>query len=339
MVTIKEMAEIIGVSPTTVSNVIRGKTKEVSPKMVERVQKILKELNYIPNMTAVNLAKNNSHIIGFVMHLQSDVYDNALQDFFTGQLLGGMEKRIHERGYYIMIYISKHVEEITRFVSSWNVDGLVALGFNYKSAQILREVYKKPLVFVDGHFYDDVNSYTNVGLEDYQGAYEMTNYLIENGHKKIGFFSDNYMGVDHERYRGFVNAIKDAALPEEAGEKFIIENSRAGTQICMKNFMEQNSKISAMFFCSDNHAVNAMTYLMDHGIRIPEDISIVGYDDADVASIIRPKLTTVHQSTTRKAYEAIDKLLKLIENPDEKAENIILPVELRIRDSVRKLYA
>lgn len=335
LITIKEMAEIIGVSPTTVSNVIRGKTKEVSPQMIDKIQKTLKEFNYIPNMTAINLAKSNSNIIGFVMHSKAAVYDNALQDFFTGELLGGLEKRIHERGYYIMIYISRHVEEIAKFISSWNVDGLVALGFNYENAQVLREVYKKPLVFVDGYFYEDGNAYTNVGLEDYRGAYEMTKYLIENGHKQIAFFSDNYVGVDYERYQGFVHAIKDAGLPQQAGEKCMLKNGSEGVYICMKYFLEGHSKVSAMFFCSDYYAATAMTYLMDHGIRIPEDISVTGYDDAAVASIVRPKLTTVHQNTTHKAYAAIDKLLKLIENADENAENILMPVELRIRDSVR----
>ena len=337
MITIKEMAEIIGVSPTTVSNVIRGKTKEVSPQMVEKIQQKLKEFNYIPNMTAVNLAKSNSHIIGFVMYSAPIMYDNALQDFFTGELLGGLEKRIHERGYYIMIYISKNVEEITKFVSSWNVDGLVALGFAYDKAQVLKQVYKKPLVFVDGYFYDDGNNYTNVGLEDYRGAYEMTKYLIQNGHKQIGFFSDNYFGVDKERYRGFVEAIKDAGLPAETGKKFLFENGAEGIYAYMRQFIDQKSDISALFFCSDYFAVTAMTFLMDHGVQIPKDISVVGYDDAAIASIIRPKLTTVHQDTTQKAYAAIDKLLKLIENTEEKAENISMPVKLCIRDSVSNL--
>ncbi|WP_330389667.1 LacI family DNA-binding transcriptional regulator [Cellulosilyticum sp. I15G10I2] len=288
-------------------------------------------------MTAVNLAKNNSNIIGFVMNSNENIYDNAIQDFFTGELLGGLEKRIHGRGYYIMIYISKHVEEVTKFVSSWNVDGLVALGFSYENAQVLREVYKKPLIFIDGYFGDDGNAYTNVGIEDYRGAYEMTSHLIANGHKRIGFFSDNYIGGDYERYRGFVNAIRDAGLAPEAGEKFVLENGTAGLEPCMQHFVEGHSKISAMFFCADYYAVTAMNYLMDHGIRIPEDVSVAGYDDATVASIIRPKLTTVRQNTTHKAYAAIDKLLKLIENPDEKAENIVMPVELRIRDSVKNI--
>lgn len=337
LITIKEMAQIIGVSPTTVSNVIRGKTKEVSPQMVEKIQQKLKEFNYIPNMTAVNLAKSNSNIIGFVMNSKCLMYDNALQDFFTGELLGGLEKRIHERGYYIMIYISKHIEEITKFVSSWNIDGLVALGFNYDSAQTLRQVYKKPLVFVDGYFYNDGNDYTNVGLEDYLGAYEMTQYLIKMGHRRIGFFSDNYVGVDFQRYKGFLSAIRDAGLPEETGEKFIVENGLVSIHKQMEIFIKNKFDITALFFCTDYYAAAAMTYLMDHGVCIPEEISITGYDDALIASIIRPKLTTVYQNTTEKAYQTIDKLLKLIENPHEKAENIVMPVALRIRDSVKKI--
>lgn len=331
------MAKIVGVSPTTVSNVIRGKTKEVSPQMVEKIQKVLKEYNYIPNMTAVNLAKKNSNVIGFVMNAKTIIYDNVVQDFFTSELIGGLEVGIRKKGYYMMIYISENIDDIIKFVSSWNVDGLVGLGFNNENAQILREVYKKPLVFVDGYFFDDGNTYSNVGLEDYKGAYEMTNYLLSCGHRRIGFFSDNYIGVDYERYRGFQDAYKDAGLDPALGEKFLIEITYQGIQEAMDSFMKRIPEFTAVFFCSDNYAVGSMTYMIDHGIKVPDDISVAGFDDAVVASFVRPRLTTVHQSTTKKAEVAIEKLIRLIENPDEKDEKIILPVSLQIRDSVKKL--
>lgn len=330
---------MIGVSPTTVSNVIRGKTQEVSQQTIEKVQKVLKEVNYIPNMTAINLARNSSNVIGYVMNAKGIIQDNAVQDFFTGELIGALEMEIRKAGYYMMIYISDDVEEIIKFVSSWNVDGLIALGFNHDNAQKLREVYKKPLVFIDGHFYDDGNEYTNVGLEDYKGAYEMTRYLIECGHKRMGFFANNYIGINNERYRGFTDAIKHAGLPKEAGEKFTIEKSGQGIKRCLDGLMKRISDFSALFFISDNCAVVAMDYLMDNGIRIPEDISIVGYDDAAVASLVRPKLTTVHQNPTQKAHVAFEKLMKLMNHPNEKAENIILPISLCIRQSVKNLNA
>lgn len=318
LITIKELAKMIGVSPTTVSNVIRGKTNEVSQQTIEKVQKVLKEVNYIPNMTAINLAKNSSNVIGYVMNAKGIIQDNAVQDFFTGELIGALEMEIRKAGYYMMIYISDDIDEIIKFVSSWNVDGLIALGFNHDNAQKLREVYQKPLVFIDGHFYDDGNEYNNVGLEDYKGAYEMTNYLIECGHKRMGFLANNYIGINNERYRGFKEAIKNAGLPEEAGEKFFIEKSGEGIKRCMDELMKRISDFSALFFISDNCAVVAMDYLMDNGIRIPEDISVVGYDDAAVASLVRPKLTTVRQNPTQKARVAFAKLMKLINDPNEK---------------------
>ena len=135
LITIKELAKMIGVSPTTVSNVIRGKTNEVSQQTIEKVQKVLKEVNYIPNMTAINLAKNSSNVIGYVMNAKGIIQDNAVQDFFTGELIGALEMEIRKAGYYMMIYISDDIDEIIKFVSSWNVDGLIALGFNHDNAQ------------------------------------------------------------------------------------------------------------------------------------------------------------------------------------------------------------
>lgn len=339
MITIKEMAGIVGVSPTTVSNVIRGKTKEVSPELAEKIQKVVEEYNYVPNRSAINLAKNNSNVIGFVMSTNSVLYNNIVQDFFTGELIGALEIGVRKCGYFLMIYSSDDMEEIRSFVSSWNIDGIVALGFSYESAQILKNIYKKPLVFIDGYFLNDQHQYSNVGIEDYQGAFEMTQYLIREGHRKIAFFSDNYIGGDYARYMGFLDAIKAAGLSSECGYKYKIEKRLDGIKKGVEDVIREHPKVSALFFCSDNYAVSAMGILSDLGLKIPGDISVAGYDDAIVASFIRPKLTTVKQSTGEKAEIAVEKLVAMIENKTEKPEKITLPVTLQIRDSVKKIEA
>ena len=333
------MAGIIGVSPTTVSNVIRGKSKEVSPELAEKIRKVVEEYNYVPNRSAINLAKNNSNVIGFVMSTKSVLYDNIVQDFFTGELIGALEIGVRKQGYFLMIYSSDDMEEIRNFVSSWNIDGIVALGFNNESAQVLRRIYKKPLVFIDGYFLNDDFQYTNVGIEDYQGAYAMTKYLIHEGHQNIAFFSDNYIGGDEARYRGCVDAAKDEDLPVEYVHKYWIEKKLEGIKKEVEKVIREKSAITALFFCSDNYAVSAMGVLSDLGCKVPEDISVVGYDDAIVASFVRPKLTTVKQSTGEKAEIAVEKLIAMIKNASEKPEKIVLPVTLQIRDSVKKIKA
>ena len=102
---LKEMAEMLGISTTTVSNVINGKTSEVSQKTAEKVQKLLDEYDYVPNMNAKNLAQNHSRLIGIVLKRRKDKYENIFTDPFHGELLGALESAIREQGYYMMIYI------------------------------------------------------------------------------------------------------------------------------------------------------------------------------------------------------------------------------------------
>ena len=132
MVTIKEIANRLGVSTTTVSNVIHGKTSEVSPATIELVQKMLKECGYVPNMGARNLAQNQSRIIGIVMKERKGRYTNLLSDPFYGELVGAVEKVIRSKGYYLMMNISDNMEDIIAGAASWNVDGVIMVSLDYE---------------------------------------------------------------------------------------------------------------------------------------------------------------------------------------------------------------
>ena len=105
MITIKEIAQNLNMSTTTVSNVIHGKTKEVSKETIEKVQQYLEEVHYVPNMTARNLAQNQSKIIGIVLKTSQDRYAHILCDPFVAEMMGGIEKAVREAGYYMMLYI------------------------------------------------------------------------------------------------------------------------------------------------------------------------------------------------------------------------------------------
>ena len=128
MITIKEIASRLGLSTTTVSNVIHGKTKEVSAETIARVQKFLEEVEYVPNINARNLAQGQSKIIGVVLKtLDFRLWysDNILSDPFVAEMIGGIERAVREAGYYMMLYISDDIAEIIQHISIWNVDGLI----------------------------------------------------------------------------------------------------------------------------------------------------------------------------------------------------------------------
>lgn len=338
MITIKDIAELAGVSPTTVSNVLHGRAEKMSSETLDKVKRVIKEQNYVSNMAGRLLANYGSRIIGVIMTYERRNDINAIQNPFYSEIVGALEKNIRKEGYYMMLYTSGGAEESIQMALSWNVEGLVILGCPPQDCRKLREQLNKPVVFVDTYFEDDAESYDNVGLQDYEGGYSMTEYLIGKGHRRIAFLADEEhpVGVDSERLRGYRDALHDAGI--EAAERDYIplpfkleERDRLIRSLCALRIREY----TALFFASDFYAIDAVNVLVSEGISVPGDISVVGFDDNVFAVECRPKLTTVRQNISEKAYHAVRKVMDLIAGVPAEKRNIKLPVELVIRDSVR----
>ncbi|MEA5059223.1 MAG: LacI family DNA-binding transcriptional regulator [Candidatus Pelethousia sp.] len=329
MITIKELADKLGVSTTTISNVIHGKTGEVSQATIEMVQRAVREYNYIPNMSARALAQKSSKIIGVVLKFNPEKELNALQDPFAGELMGALEASIREAGYYMMQYVAPNVGDIVRLMKTWNVEGLILSGFHAQDYKQIRAQTPKPMVFVDCYFGDVGIPYSNIGLEDQTGGRIMTEYLISLGHKRIAFLSDNQIGNDWMRWLGYCEAMEAANLPYSEEKTYIM--LRPGWTAYNKSLapaLEPRDRFSALFFASDYYAMRGFDYLYDHGFRIPEDISIAGFDDNILSQNLRPRLTTIHQNPTQKARLAFDMLMRLIAKEDVEGSIIRLPVSL-----------
>ena len=209
MITIKDMAEIAGVSPTTVANVLHGRTKKMSKETLKKVQDVIDRSNYVSNMGARVLANYGSRIIGVIMNYDRRAENNALSDPFYGTIVGALEKEIREHGYYMMLYMAGSIEETVRLASSWNIEGLVALGCRPDEARKIRQQMELPVVLIDSYFEDGVEDCYNVGLDDFGGGYRMTSYLIRQGHRHIAFLADEKepVGVDRERLKGYQKAL------------------------------------------------------------------------------------------------------------------------------------
>ena len=316
MITIKEIASKLGLSTTTVSNVIHGKTKEVSADTIERVQKFLEEVEYVPNINARNLAQGQSKIIGVVLKsLEFRLWhsDNILSDPFVSEMIGGIEKAVREAGYYMMLYISDDIAEIIQHISIWNVDGLILFCMMDDDANRVAAKYHKPMVCIDTYSTEKSDDFINVGLDDEQGAYEAVRYLIDSGHTKIGFLTDNRVGVDRARFWGFRRALKEAGI--------------------------EYSDRSLIFCCSDIYAVLMMAALKDRGFRIPEDISIIGFDDNLYSRICTPRLTTVHQDAAEKGRVAAGILIDQIRGKAPASKEVRLHTHLEIRETVKIIPA
>ncbi len=335
MITIKEIAQKLNMSTTTVSNVIHGKEGEVSEEKRKIVQDFLDQVDYVPNINARNLAQNESKIIGVALKARADKYENLIMDPFVSELIGGIEETIRNAGYFMMLYISRDTEKIMRHVSTWNVDGLILFGMLDDDGIRVSTRYKKPIVCIDTYSIEGLKHFTNVGLDDEVGTYEMVKYIISCGHKKIAFMSDNTKGVDLARLTGYKRALEEAGIEFKEEDFLKIRPKSDELDESLEEICRRSLDYTAIMCVSDLYAVTLMSALQDRGIRVPEGISIAGFDDNMLGSLYRPALTTVHQDVKKKGVVAAQTLLKQIKG-EETDHQITLPTRLVIRDTVTK---
>lgn len=337
LVTIKEIAAMADVSTTTVSNVINGKTSRVSKAVIEKIEKLLKEYRYVSPMGLRALSKSSSKIIGLVSFSEKH-FDVTMQaDPFYGSVIGIAEQKIHEAGYYMMLYSASRVEDIFQLTQAWNVDGIIAVTFDLRECAKLRQMTDRPLVTIDltGTPPETV---VNIGLDDFGGCYEMTRYLIQCGYRNIYTLTLKNLGADIARYQGFKKAMLDSGLPVAKENHIILENAKELRIRQFENYIRHLKKNDALFFFSDYSAIEAISLFIDHHIAIPGDIGVVGFDDIIQASLCHPKLTTVRQSFRKKAELAVDCLIRMLNGLPVENCNIALPTEIIVRQSTQILY-
>ena len=336
MATIKDIAREAGVSYTTVSNVIHGKTDHVSPQTIATINEIIERSGYVPNMSARSLVSNSSKVVGFINHLVPGTDGGFVADPFHSAFIGSVEEVLRENGYYLMLRTVRDSDELLKFLHNWNLDGLFFTGlFEDSFFDTLKEI-KVPIVLIDSY----IKHYTiqNVGLEDYRGGYIATKYLLEKGHRQIVFASPQIRagGVVDERLRGYRQALSEFGVPFR--EDYIFEQEfDVSSGISLGKQIAAKEGVTAIFSTADILAAGIMAGLHACGRRIPEDISIIGFDDINICRLITPPLTTIHQNPAEKGRVAVEFMLKRLQNKPIEKNEIILPVSLVERESVRKI--
>lgn len=336
MATIKDIARIAGVSCTTVSNVIHGRSQRVSAETIALINDTIKTLGYVPNMTARSLVSRSSKVIGAINHSVLIKDQNFMEDPFHSAFIGSIESTLREHGYYLMLRTAETPEELRTFLQNWNVDGLFLTGiFNDSFFDTLSEL-SIPIVLIDSYVRHP--NMCNVGLDDFSGSFIATKHLLERGHKHIAFTSPPIReeGVIHQRLLGYKKALEEADIPFRSSYVFE-EEMTINECLHLGQKIASHPDITAIFSTADIMAAGIMAGIRQAGKKIPDDISIVGFDDIDISRLTSPPLTTIHQDTKLKGKLAVDFMLDMLERKSVRNREISLPIRLIERESVKTI--
>jgi len=333
MATMKDIARLAGVSTSTVSHVI-NKSRFVSDEIAERVNNAAQQLNYAPSALARSLKMNRTKTIGMLVTTSTNP--------FFGEVVKGVERSCYHQGYNLILCNTEGDNQ--RMKASINtllqkrVDGLLLMCSTLEGERL--DVFDRypdiPVVVMDWGpilFASD-----KIQDNSLQGGYMAAKHLIECGHKEIGCITGPLIRHQAQmRYEGYKRALAEAGIA--INPDWIVESDfecEGGYQAFEKLY-ERGKLPSALFVCNDMMAMGVIQAASQRGLRVPDDLSLIGYDDVHIAKFMTPALTTIHQPKYRLGKAAVDTLLYRLENPDTTAQVVQLEPTLVVRSSVCSL--
>ncbi len=323
-ITIQDVAKAAGVSVSTVSRVINGKV-DVAQDTREHVLTVINDLGYTSNLAARSMRSQNNNLIGLV------VPDIGFP--YSIEIMKGINKAIAESPYDLLVYTSgtgkigeaNNEQQVASLLNNSITDGVIIVA---SAAPHL--ITSRPVIAVDPHTIDP--DYPCVQGSNYQGALEITEYLISLGHRRIGFIGGSSdIGIARRRLLGYEDALKkagitianDLILPGD----FTTESGYQGTH----KLLQQESPPTAIFAANDQSALGVFEAMDELGLTIPDDLSVAGFDNIAEARYVG--LTTIDQSLSEMGYIATQMLIKLIENQPVESQIYKMPTKLIIRNS------
>ena len=340
-VTIKELAEKAGVSKTAVSFAFNN-PKRISAETYERIMKIAKEIGYSPDPVARILATHQTQTIGLLF---PQSITEVLQNPYIAELVRGVGA-VCDRAGLALTLLSPFKGIVNHTIQNAAVDGMIILGVDKNST--VHEAFKlrnMPYIAIDATVTEE---YTNVGVDDKKLAEELMDLLLDNGHTRISFCALKPIAVDitdeihstttDARRDGIEASIKKHKLSAETTKKFkFLESDTSflkSYEIAKMHLMEQD-RPTAVFCMGDIQALGFYRAAEELGLKVPEDLSIVSFDDLPISSIIKPGLTTAHQPGFEKGMIAAELLVRKMNG--DSCSSVILPAYVEKRGSVCKV--
>ena len=340
MITLKELAAKCNVSIATISNILNGKSN-VSMQTKERVLKVIEETGYKPNYMARTLRARKTNTVGLII--------DELSAFSSPNLIEGVLNLLEEKGYKAIIETlrlyskwgnkpdsaeyEKVVRESVDEMLSIKVDGIIFIAAHAHDIEYFNKNLDVPIVIA--YAYQKDNSIPTIKIDDFESAYQMTNYLIEKGHKKIAVIQGGAT-VQHEQDRmaGFEKALKDAGL---APDKKLVElgywTREGGKEACKKLFKGKGD-FTCIFCFNDLMAAGVYDYLYEQGKQPGKDYAVAGFDNREMSDYLSPALTTMEIPLEEIGRKSAEVLLKKIDGKEIETNDIKIPCRLIERKSV-----
>ncbi len=335
---IKDIAKIAGVGISTVSRVINNHP-DVKDKTRERIRKIIEEYNYIPNNSARNLKRTDSKNIGVLV--------KGIFNPFFAKIIQSIEEKINEEGYSTILhyndYNSNDIEVAIELVKEKKLRGIICLGGNFTNIDESQLIdLETPIVLSSADIIQDLNKeiFSSIVIENEKAASEAVDYLCKLGHEKIGIIvtgqEDKCIGK--LRFQGYKKALEKNGI--EYKEEFleIGKYTFKSSFDAMNKLLDKELNLTAVFVTSDIMAIGAAKAILKRGLKIPDEISIVGFDGIEYAEYFHPSITTIKQPDEDFGKRSVEILFDLIKRKKEH-QHIILETQLLKRESCKKLIS
>lgn len=332
--TLEKIGELAGVSRATVSRVINNHPN-IRKEVRQRVLDVIAETGYQPNQAARSLASNRTGLLGLV--IPRDIQE-LFTDLYYPRLIQGVSQACNESGNTLALFIFHTEEEeqqiALQIMRQGFLDGVIIAGLHFGDPLNRLVLSNKPVLMIGEPLEYPHASFVDV--DNQAGAYTAVSHLISLGHQRIATITGRLdMAAGQQRRQGYLDALQDHNLPID--EQLIAAGEFEQGKAYQATFQLIPHQPDAIFVASDSMALGVLHALADVGLRVPEDVAVVGYDDlapVDTAvPFLNPPLTTIRQPIRRMGMQAVETLLEIIKGPQDPPRRIILPTELIIRES------
>lgn len=339
-ITIKDVAKLANVAPSTVSRVIANSPR-ISQKTKDKVREAMEQLGYHPNFNARSLANKSTNTIGIVM---PSAANKAFQNPFFPEVIRGISTKAHQEGFGLYLSTGQTedeiFEEVVHMVQGGRVDGIILLysKVNDRIMPYLQQ-QKFPFVLIGRPYEEKLESeITFVNNDNFKAAKTVTEYLIILGHQRIAFIGGELefvVTVDHKK--GYEQALKNANIP--LNKDFIVYHKelQEGGQDAVIELMSLSQSPTAIVVSDDIMTFGVMRMLSEMGLKVPEDISIVSFNNVLISELSSPPMTTVDINIFGLGYEATNLLIEKVKIPALESKNVIIPHKLVKRQTCKKL--